>query len=196
MEYSLTANVKRLTGPPHPEREAQFQYIEAPRKAFLEAGLPVISIDTKKKELIGNFKNGGRTWRLEADSVNVHDFRQDALGRAVPYGIYDLNHNRGYVYVGRSADTPQFAVDALASWWWREGQNEFPGAGKILILADGGGSNGYRSRRWKQQLQEQLADSLGLEVTVCHYPRGASKWNPVEPGGTSLIRPHQHQLGG
>ncbi len=144
------------------------------------AGLPVISIDTKKKELIGNFGNSGRSWCHEADPVNVHDFRQDALGRAVPYGIYDLNHNRGYVYVGGSADTPQFAVDALASWWRGEGQKGFPGAGKILILADGGGSNGYRPRRWKQQLQEQLADRLGLEVTVSHYPTGASKWNPVE----------------
>ncbi len=180
MEYSLKANVKRLTGPPHPEREGQFQYIEAQRKAFLGAGLPVISIDTKKKELIGNFGNSGRSWCHEADPVNVHDFRQDALGRAVPYGIYDLNHNRGYVYVGGSADTPQFAVDALASWWRGEGQKGFPGAGKILILADGGGSNGYRPRRWKQQLQEQLADRLGLEVTVSHYPTGASKWNPVE----------------
>ncbi len=146
----------------------------------MEAGLPVISIDTKKKELVGNFGNGGRNWCQEADPVNVHDFRQDALGRAVPYGIYDLNHNRGYVYVGSSADTPQFAVDALVSWWWMEGQKEFPDAGKILILADGGGSNGYRPRRWKQQLQEQLADGLGLEVMVCHYPTGASKWNPVE----------------
>ncbi len=180
MEYSLKANVKRLSGPPHPDREQQFKYIQAQREAFLAAGLPVISIDTKKKELIGNFENDGRTWCYEADLVNVHDFRQDALGRAVPYGIYNLNHNLGYVYVGCSADTPQFAVDVLALWWEREGQREFPGTSKILILADAGGSNGYRLRRWKQQLQEQLADRLGLEVTVCHYPTGASKWNPVE----------------
>jgi hypothetical protein len=180
MEYSLKANVKRLSGPPHPDREQQFQYIQAQRAAFLGAGLPVISIDTKKKELIGNFENGGRTWCLEADAVNVHDFRQDALGRAVPYGIYDLNHNRGYVCVGNSADTPQFAVDSLGRWWEEEGRGGFPGADKILILADAGGSNGYRSRRFKQQLQEQLANRLGLEVTVCHYPTGASKWNPVE----------------
>ena len=180
MEYSLKANVKRLSGPPHPDREPQFRHIQAQREAFLGTGLPVISIDTKKKELIGNFKNGGRTWGLEADAVNVHDFRQDALGRAVPYGIYDVNHNRGYVYVGNSADTPQFAVDALSWWWKEEGRERFPGAEKLLILADAGGSNGYRSRRFKQQLQEQLANGLGLEVTVCHYPTGASKWNPVE----------------
>ena len=180
MEYSLKANVKRLSGPPHPDREQQFKYIQAQREAFLGTGLPVISIDTKKKELIGNFKNGGRTWCLEADAVNVHDFRQDALGRAVPYGIYDLKLNRGYVYVGNSADTPQFAVDSLGWWWEAEGRGGFPGTDKILILADAGGSNGYRSRRFKQQLQEQLADGLGLEVTVCHYPTGASKWNPVE----------------
>ncbi len=180
MEYSLKANVKRLSGPPHPDREQQFQYIQAQREAFLGTGLPVISIDTKKKELIGDFKNGGRAWSREADAVNVHDFRQDALGRAVPYGIYDLKHNRGYVSVGNSADTPQFAVDSLGWWWEEEGRREFPGADKILILADAGGSNGYRPRRWKQQLQEQLANRLGLEVTVCHYPTGASKWNPVE----------------
>jgi hypothetical protein len=130
MKYSLKANVKRLTGPPHPDRDGQFQYIEAQRKAFLAAGLPVISIDTKKKELIGNFENGGRTWCHQADGVNVHDFRQDALGRSVPYGIYNLNHNRGYVYVGNSADTPQFSVDALASWWIGEGQGDFPEADK------------------------------------------------------------------
>ncbi len=180
MEYSLKANVKRLSGPAHPDREPQFQYIQGQREAFLGAGLPVISIDTKKKELIGNFKNGGRAWRQEADAVNVHDFRQDALGRAVPYGIYDLQHNRGYVSLGNSADTPQFAVDSLGRWWEEEGRGGFPGADKILLLADAGGSNGYRSRRFKQQLQEQLANRLGLEVTVCHYPTGASKWNPVE----------------
>jgi len=180
LDYSLKRNVKRLTGPPHPDRDRQFKYIEAQKKAFLEAGLPVISVDTKKKELIGNFKNAGSTWCREAEAVNVYDFQQDALGKAVPYGIYDVNHNLGYVYVGRSADTPQFAVDALALWWAREGGGSFPLANKILVLADGGGSNGHRPRRWKHQLQEQLADRLGLEVRVCHYPTGASKWNPVE----------------
>lgn len=180
LNYSLKANLKRCAGTTHPDRNRQFEYIEAQKKAFLEAGLPVISVDTKKKELIGNFKNAGRSWCQEAEAVNDHDFDQDALGKAVPYGIYDLNHNLGYVYVGNSADTPQFAVDAIALWWQTEGQALFPGKHKLLILADAGGSNGCRPRLWKQQIQEQLADCLGLEVVVCHYPTGASKWNPVE----------------
>lgn len=180
MDYALKVNVKRLTGPPHPDREAQFQHIQAQKEAFLKAGLPVISVDSKKKELIGNFKNPGRQWRQEAESVNEHDFRQDALGKAVPYGIYNLNHNLGYVYVGQSADTPQFAVEVIAAWWQTMGCHLFPTATKLLILADAGGSNGYRPRLWKQQLQELLADHLGIEVTVSHYPTGASKWNPVE----------------
>ena len=180
LEYSLKANVKRLTGPPHPDRDPQFKHIQAQKQAYLDAGSPVISVDTKKKELIGNFQNTGRSWCRDPEEVNVHDFRQDALGRAVPYGVYDLNHNLGYVYVGNSADTPQFAVDAIAMWWETEGQTAFREADKILVLADAGGSNGYRPRLWKQQLQEQLADRLGLEVTVCHYPTGASKWNPIE----------------
>ena len=180
MDYSLKANLKRFSGTAHPDRNQQFEYIEAQKQAFLEAGLPTISVDTKKKELIGNFKNGGRSWCQEAEEVNDHDFNQDALGKAVPYGIYDLNHNLGYVYVGNSADTPQFAVDVIALWWQTEGQALFPGKKKLLILADAGGSNGCRPRLWKQQLQEQLADRLGLEVVVCHYPTGASKWNPIE----------------
>jgi hypothetical protein len=131
-------------------------------------------------QLIGNFKNAGRRWCQEADAVNAHDFEQDALGRAVPYGVYDLTNNRGYVYVGCSADTPQFAVEQIAAWWRSFGAHDFPGAKRLLILCDTGGSNGYRARLWKQQLQELLADQLGLEVTVCHYPTGASKWNPIE----------------
>ena len=146
----------------------------------LEAGLPRISVDTKKKELIGQFKNAGRAWGQAAEAVNVHDFRADALGRAVPYGIYDLAHNRGTVYVGQSADTPRFAVDMLARWWVDEGRPAFPAADELLILADGGGSNSARSRVWKHQLQEQLCDRHGLTVTVCHYPTGCSKWNPIE----------------
>ena len=179
-DYSLKANVKRLCGPAHPDRERQFEYIEAQKQAYVEAGLPVISVDTKKKELIGDFYNSGRSWLIEPQPVNVHDFRQDALGRAVPYGIYDLVHKLGYVYVGNSAETGQFAVDAIAMWWESEGRAGFGGADRLLILADGGGGNGYQPRLWKQQLQEQLADRLGLEVTVCHYPTGASKWNPIE----------------
>lgn len=178
--YTLKANDKALTGAPHPDRDTQFRYIEAQKEAFLSKGLPVISVDTKKKELIGAFKNAGRSWCRAAHRVNVHDFRQDALARAVPYGIYDLKHNRGSVYVGTSADTPAFAVDAICAWWEDEGSDRFPDADRLLILADCGGSNGYRPRAWKHQLQEHLADALGLVVTVCHYPRGASKWNPVE----------------
>lgn len=180
MGYSLKANVKRLSGSNHPDRDRQFQYIAVQKAVFQQAGWPIISVDTKKKELIGNFKNTGQEWCRDARAVNDHDFEQDALGKAVPYGIYDLMHNHGYVYVGQSADTPQFAVEVIVSWWREFGQELFPNAGKILILADAGGSNGCRPRLWKQQLQEQLADQLGLEVTVCHYPTGASKWNPIE----------------
>lgn len=180
MDYSLKANDKRLAGKAHPDRESQFEYIEQQMQTFLAAGWPVISVDTKKKELIGNFKNAGRAWCLDAEPVNDHDFEQDALGKAVPYGLYLLNQNRGYVYVGRSADTPQFAVDQIAVWWQTEGHHLFPGAPALLILADAGGSNGYRPHMWKLQLQEQLADQLGLEVSVSHYPTGTSKWNPIE----------------
>ena len=178
--YSLQANCKRLTGPPHPDRDRQFRYIERVKKLFLEAGYPVISIDTKKKELIGNFKNAGRTWCDQPEAVNAHDFPSDALCRAVPFGIYDLTHNLGSVYVGTSADTPEFAVDAIALWWEQADRPRFQREDKLLILCDAGGSNGYRPRLWKQQLQEQLADRLGIEVMVCHYPTGASKWNPIE----------------
>lgn len=180
MGYSLKANVKRLSGSSHPDRDRQFQYIAVQKAMFQQAGLPIISVDTKKKELIGNFKNPGQEWCRDARAVHDHDFEQDALGKAVPYGIYDLMHNHGYVYVGQSADTPQFAVEVIVSWWREFGQELFPNADKLLILADAGGSNGCRPRLWKQQLQEQLADQLGLEVTVCHYPTGASKWNPIE----------------
>ncbi len=179
-KYSLKANVKRLSGSHHPDREQQFQYIASQRAIFQQAGLPIISVDTKKKELIGNFRNPGQEWSQEATAVNDHDFEQDALGKAVPYGVYDLTHNRGYVYVGQSADTPQFAVEAIVRWWQEIGNNLYPNTDKILILADAGGSNGCRPRLWKQQLQEQFADQLGLEITVCHYPTGASKWNPIE----------------
>jgi len=180
MGYSLKANRKRCTGAPHADRERQFRYIGRVKALFVAAGHPVISVDTKKKELIGNFKNRGRVWCREPEGVNVHDFRRNAVGRAVPYGIYDLRHNLGYVVVGNSADTAEFAVDAIAWWWQLEDRPRFPDETKLLILADCGGSNGYRSRLWKKQLQEQLADCLGIEVMVCHYPTGASKWNPIE----------------
>jgi hypothetical protein len=179
-EYRLKSNLKCLTGLPHPERDTQFQYIHSQTQKFLKADLPVISVDTKKKELIGNFQNPGRSWCKQAETVNAHDFPQDAVGRAVPYGIYNLNHNCGHVYVGKSADTPEFAVEAIASWWQTTGRIAFPTAKRLLILCDAGGSNSYRSRLWKQKLQLLLADQWELEVTVCHYPCGASQWNPVE----------------
>jgi hypothetical protein len=137
-------------------------------------------VDTKKKELIGEFKNAGAAWGREPIQVNVHDFLHDALGRAVPYGIYDLSLNRGAVFVGDSADTPEFAVEAIAQWWERDGQKSYPGETHLLILADAGGSNGCRPRAWKQGIQERLCDGLGLSVTVCHYPTGCSKYNPIE----------------
>jgi hypothetical protein len=179
-DYSLRANVKQAAGKPHPERDTQFQYIRAQRTAHLETGQPVISVDTKKKELVGNFKNSGQVWCQTADLVDAHDFPQDAVGRAVPYGIYDVGHNRGTVYVGQSADTPTFAVDNIAHWCATELRERFPHATRLLIEADSGGSNSARSRVWKQQLQVQIADRLGLTITVCHYPTGTSKWNPVE----------------
>jgi hypothetical protein len=174
------SNVKRLKGDPHPDRDRQFTYIERQRQAFAWMGQPVISVDTKKKELIGPFRNPGQVWCEQAASVNIYDFPRLADGKAVPYGIYDPLYNEGYVAVGQSADTPEFAVDAIVAWWHHTGQDRYPDATEILILADGGGSNGHRPRRWKQQLQVKLADALGLTVTVAHYPSGASKWNPIE----------------
>jgi hypothetical protein len=145
-----------------------------------EAGWPILSVDTKKKELIGNFANAGAAWCRQPQEVNAHDFVQDALCRAAPYGIYEVVSGQGHVAVGTSADTPAFAADAIAWWWGRSGARRYPEAEFLLILADAGGSNGYRPRLWKKCLQERLADRYGLVVTVCHYPTGASKWNPVE----------------
>jgi hypothetical protein len=181
MEYALHVNAKkREAGSAHPDREAQFAHIDEQRQAFEQAGWPIISVDTKKKELIGDFKNAGQAWTPVPEAVNVHDFLNDALGRAVPYGIYDVTHNRGTVVVGQSADTPKFAVDAIAHWWDTAGAVSFPHVDQVLILADGGGSNGARPRLWKHQLQEHLCDRRGLTITVCHYPTGCSKWNPIE----------------
>ncbi len=179
--YSLRVNVKKQeANGAHPERQQQFEVLESQKGIFQMAGWPIISVDTKKKELIGNFKNAGQAWCQEAEAVNVHDFPHDALVRAVPYGIYEVNGNRGSVYVGSSADTPEFAVAAIARWWEEEGRRRFPQAKKLLILADAGGSNGCRPRSFKQHLQEQVSDRYGLTVTVCHYPTGCSKWNPIE----------------
>ena len=174
------SNVKRLVPKPHPDRDEQFCYIETQRAFFEKMGWPIISIDTKYKELIGRFAQKGTLWCHEAPSVYMHDFPSDAMGRAVPYGIYDVGKNRGVIYLGRSADTPEFAVDAIVDWWQQEGSKQYGQAPELLVLADAGGSNGYRARNWKRQLQQQVADALGISVTVCHYPTGASKWNPIE----------------
>jgi hypothetical protein len=179
-DYTLKANVKQTEGKAHPERDQQFEHIHEQRTAHQAHGQPVISVDTKKKELVGDFKNPGRIWCQEPERVNVHDFPGDAVGRAVPYGIYDLPHNHGSVYVGQSADTPSFAVDNIADWCRTEMPERFPDATRLMIEADCGGSNGYRARAWKRDLQEKVADAFGLIVTVCHYPTGTSKWNPIE----------------
>jgi hypothetical protein len=178
--YSLRVNRKRFTGPDQPDRDRQFRHIQVEIDRFREEGLPILSVDTKKKELIGNFRNAGELWCQDPEEVNVYDFPSDAICRAVPYGIYDVLANRGHVCIGTSADTPAFAVEAIRSWWVRFGSKRYREADELLILADGGGSNGHRPRLWKLALQEQLADRYGLHVTVCHYPTGASKWNPVE----------------
>lgn len=180
LKYRLLANRADLLGPAHPDRDKQFRYIRRVKQLFLQAGYPVISVDVKKKELIGNFKNRGRSWRTEPDKVNAHDFKQDAMGRAVPYGIYDLAHNQGYVYVGNSADTPEFAAYAIAQWWADPDRPRFAREDKLLILCDAGGSNNCHFWSWKEQVQTQLADQFGLEVLICHYPTGTSKWNPIE----------------
>jgi hypothetical protein len=178
-KYNLHVNVKRLTGPPHPDRDRQFLHIEEQIHEFRAQGWPIVSVDSKKKELIGNFQNAGALWCKSGTEVNAHDFPSDALCKAVPYGLYDVRANRGHVVVGTSADTPAFAVDAIACWWSRIGSRRYPHAGSLLVLADSGGSNGCRPRLWKYRLQG-LADRYGLVINVCHYPRGASKWNPVE----------------
>ena len=185
MGVSLRVNHKKvesgIRNPPKPkERDDQFLYIDDQRESFARQGLPTISVDTKKKDLIGNFKNGGQAWKKEPTPVYDHDFPSDAVGRMVPYGIYDTQTNHGFVYVGNSAETPAFAVDAIERWWLEEGCACYWKATELLILADGGGANGHRSRMWKYRLQKQLWDVYGLTVTVCHYPPGASKWNPIE----------------
>jgi hypothetical protein len=173
------ANRKDDTGPSHPDRDQQFEHIEQQREEFAREGLPSVSIDAKKKELVGNFKNPGVAWCKGAESVNTYDFIHDAECRATPYGLYDIARNRGMVAVGTSADTAQFATDSIRHWWQHEGRQAYPTAKRLLILADGGGSNGHRTRLFKTSLQ-QFANDSGLSLTVCHYPTGASKWNPVE----------------
>jgi len=180
-DYSLQAPVKTLEGTSHPDRDAQFRYLNDQLKAFLAQGLPVVSVDAKKKELVGAFKNGGREWQPagQPERVNVHDFPDPALGKAIPYGIYDVGRNAGWVAVGQDHDTAGFAVASLRRWWEAVGRPTYPEADRLLISADGGGSNGYRLRLWKVELQH-FADLTGLRVTVCHLPPGTSKWNKIE----------------
>src|SRR5215469_12927459 len=179
--YSLQANRKTREGSDHPDRDAQFRHINATAEGFLAAGDPVISVDTKKKELVGDFKNGGREWRPqgEPEEVRVYDFVIPELGRVSPYGVYDVASNAGWVNVGIDHDTAAFAVESIRRWWQRAGKARYPQAKRVLITADGGGSNGSRVRLWKWELQ-RLADESGLSISVCHFPPGTSKWNKVE----------------
>jgi transposase len=179
--YSLQANRKTVEGSEHPDRDAQFEYINRRARIFLREGDPVISVDTKKKELVGNFKNGGREWRPqgEPEKVLVHDFVNPELGRAIPYGVYDLAENSGWVSVGIDHDTASFAVESIHRWWQSMGRPLYHDRKRLLITADGGGSNGARVRLWKIELQK-LANELGMEISVCHFPPGTSKWNKVE----------------
>lgn len=179
--YSLQAQRKTKEGADHADRDEQFRHINQRAKEFLQAGDPVISVDTKKKELVGNFKNNGRQWLPQGEpiEVSVHDFPDQKLGKAVPYGILDLASNRGYVNVGINHDTGEFAVASIERWWKTLGQKRYPHAKRLLVTADSGGSNGYRLRLWKKELQ-RFADFMGLEVSVCHYPPGTSKWNKIE----------------
>lgn len=188
MRYSLQANAKTIEGTQHPDRNAQFEYINAQARAFLRRGLPVISVDTKKKELVGNFKNAGREWQPhgQPEQTQVHDFEDKELGKVVPYGVYDVGKNSGWVSVGVDHDTSDFAVDSILSWWKHMGRKTYPDATELLIMADAGGSNGTRSRRWKIGVQ-RLANSTGLGITVSHFPPGTSKWNKIEHRMFSFI---------
>jgi hypothetical protein len=178
--YSLRVNRKSIAETQHPDRNRQFELIAEFRKRFEDTDSPVLSMDTKKKELIGNFKNAGRTWKKDPEQVNQHDFRSQALALVSPYGIYEPIRNRGTIVIGTSADTPQFAVDCLDRWIVEFGWAAYPCMKKILLLCDSGGSNGYRPRLGKYGLYQTIARAHDLTVTVCHYPPGASKWNPVE----------------
>jgi hypothetical protein len=179
--YSLQSHRKTIEGKGHPDRDAQFQYINRRTKAFQRQGQPVVSVDTKKKELVGQDRNGGREWQPKGkpESVKVHDFIDKGLGKAIPYGVYDMAADTGWVSVGVDHDTAEFAVETIRRWWNRMGSRVYPQAKKLLITADGGGSNGSRCRLWKVELQ-RLADETGLRISVCHFPPGTSKWNKIE----------------
>lgn len=179
--YSLQANRKTVEGKQHPDRDAQFAHIAARVKAYRRSGQPAISVDTKKKEPLGNTKNPGKTYRKKGKPRNVktHDFPDRSLGKAVPYGVYDITHNEAGVSVGISHDTAEFAVAAIRRWWYRMGMLRYPNAQRLLITADSGGSNSPRTRLWRWELQ-RLANETGLKLEVCHYPPGTSKWNKIE----------------
>lgn len=179
--YSLQANRKMREGNQHPDRNAQFEYINDQVRRFHHCGQPAISVDTKKKELVGDFKNGGTEWRPKGDPepVRVHDFKDKELGKAIPYGVYDMLNNQGWVSVGIDHDTAQFAAQSILHWWSAMGSKRFLRARRLLITSDGGGSNSHRSRLWKVSLQE-LADEIGMKLVVCHFPPGTSKWNKIE----------------
>ena len=179
--YSMQSNRKTLQGGGHPDRDAQFQFIASKVSAFQQRGSPVISVDTKKKELIGRFVNRGREWHKKGspEKVNVHDFMDQDLGKVAPYGVYDITRNEGWVSVGVTHDTAEFAVETIRRWWAEMGRAVYPQATELLITADGGGSNGSRVRLWKVMLQ-RLADDLGMTIHVCHFPPGTSKWNKIE----------------
>jgi hypothetical protein len=182
MGFSMKMNVRNRRGVSRDpaRRDEQFNYMASQRKAFRQTRCPMISVDTKKKELIGNFRSKGQAWCREAPEVDEHDFSSQAECLAVPFGVYDMTKNTGYVVVGLSYNTPEFAVTAIARWWQEEGRVTHPDADQLLIFADGGGGNGSRARAWKFNLQEKICDRFGLTVTVCHYPSGCSKWNPIE----------------
>jgi hypothetical protein len=179
--YSLQANRKTREGKNHPDRNAQFEHINEHVQRVQKRGQPVVSIDTKKKELVGDFKNSGQEWRPEDDpqQVRVHDFKDKELGKAIPHGVYDMTNNQGWVSVGINHDTADFAANSIRQWWKQMGRRRFPRASELMITADGGGSNNYRSRLWKMALQK-LADHLGFKLKVCHFPPGTSKWNKIE----------------
>ena len=179
--YSLQANVKTLEGTSHPDRDQQFHYLNAQVKRYLKSQRPVVSVDTKKKELIGPYKNPGQTWRKQGtpQPVNTHDFPDKQLGKAIPYGVYDIGQNVGWVNVGCDNDTASFAIESIRRWWVRMGKPLYPRSRTLLICADSGGSNGYRVRLWKRELQ-RLANTIALDITVCHLPPGTSKWNKIE----------------
>jgi DDE family transposase len=180
MGYSLHVNHKQISTNSSPNRNLQFEYLAELRDRFQRRHLPIVSVDSKKRELVGNFKNPGCRWECTPRRVYDHDFRTDSLGVAIPYGIYDVAENRGALVIGVSHDTPAFAAHAIAHWWRQEGSQRYAASRQLLILADTGGSNGCRCYAWKTEIQSQLANSYALAVTVAHYPTGASKWNPIE----------------